>query len=94
MTNPPTLDIQPWRFSSLAYVGIVIGIVLAIAKALVWSKGVFTSEVFGYALAGALIPGAIAYVIAGRRKVRSANKFALAFLALCVVFFLLELLSR
>ena len=94
MANPPIHDIQPWRFSPLAHVGIIIGIVLAIAKALVWSKGVFTSEVFGYALAGALIPGAIAYFIAGRKKVRNANRFALAFLALCVVFFLMELLPR
>ena len=94
MTTPPTLGIQPWRFSPLAYVGIVIGIVLAIAQALIWSKGVFTSEVFGYALAGALIPGAIAYAIAGRKKVRNANRFALAFLLLCVVFLIFELLPR
>jgi hypothetical protein len=82
------------RFSALAYVGILVGIFLAIVKAVVWSKGALTSEVFGYALAGALIPGAIAYAIAGRKKARNPNKFALCFLGLCVLFLLLELANR
>jgi ABC-type Fe3+-siderophore transport system permease subunit len=84
----------PKGFSALAYVGIIVGVFLAIVKALVWSKGAFTSEVFGYAVAGALLPGAIAYAIAGRKKVRNPNKFALCFVALCVFFLLLEVANR
>jgi hypothetical protein len=56
-----------WRRGP-AYVGIMVGVLLAIVKALIWSKGAFTSEVFGYALAGAVIPGAIAYAIAGTKE--------------------------
>lgn len=93
--NRPSTDGQAQQgFSVLAYVGIVVGICLAIVKALVWSKGVFTSEVFGYALAGALIPGAIAYAIAGRKKVRNPNRFALWFVSLCIFFLLFELAPR
>src|SRR5258708_21207668 len=54
-TNPRT-----GRFSPLAWMGIVVGILLAIVKALIWSKGVLNAEVFGYALAGGVVPGAIA----------------------------------
>jgi dipeptide/tripeptide permease len=50
--------------------------------------------VFGYALAAAVIPGAIAYAIAGRKKVRNPNKFALSFLLLSIFFLLLELAHR
>ena len=94
MPSPPPVGSQSWQFSPLAYVAIIIGILLAIVKAFVWSGGIFTGEVFGYALAGAMIPGAIAYAIAGRRKVRNPNRFALAFLLLCIVFLLLELNSH
>jgi hypothetical protein len=94
MDHRPSTDGQAQGFSVLAYVGITVGICLAIARALVWSKGVFTSEVFGYALAGALIPGAIAYAIAGRKKVRNPNRFALWFVSLCIFFLLLELAPR
>jgi ABC-type Fe3+-siderophore transport system permease subunit len=75
-------------------VAIITGIALAILKAFVWSKGVFTSDVFGYAFAGALIPGAIAYAIARRKKERNPNRFALSFLLLCIFFLLLELSHR
>jgi ABC-type Fe3+-siderophore transport system permease subunit len=94
MDYRPPVNGPPKGFSALAYLGMMVGIFLAIVKALVWSKGGFTSEVFGYAIAGALIPGAIAYAIAGRKKVRSPNKFALCFVALCVFFLLLELTNR
>jgi hypothetical protein len=94
MDNRPNTDVQAKGFGMLAYVGIIFGICLAIVKAFVWSKGVFTSEVFGYALAGALIPGVIAYAIAGRKKVRNLNMFSLWFVSLCVFFLLLELAHR
>jgi hypothetical protein len=37
-----------------------------------------------------LIPGGIAYSIAGREKVRNGNRFALRFILLSVFFLLLE----
>ena len=94
MDNLVRIDGPGQGFSVLAYVGIIVGVILAIAKALVWSKGLFTSEVFGYALAGAMIPGAIAYAIAGRKKVRNPNRFALWFLLLCIFFLVLEFVNR
>jgi hypothetical protein len=94
MSNEPIPDAKAQGFGAMAYVAIVVGIALAILKAFVWSKCAFTSEVFGYALAGALIPGAIAYAIAGRKKARNPNRFALWFLSLCIFFLLLELSHR
>jgi len=94
MPTQLTADAKTQGFGVLASIGVIVGIFLAIVKAFVWSKGAFTSEVFGYALAGALVPGAIAYVIAGRKKVRNPNRFALSFLLLCLFFLLLELSHR
>lgn len=94
VSNEPTPDAKAEGFGAMAYVAIVVGIALAILKGFVWSKGVFTSEVFGYALAGALIPRAIAYPIGRRKKGRSPNRFALWFLSLCIFFLLLELSHR
>jgi hypothetical protein len=94
MDNRPSTEVQAKGFGVLAYVGIIVGICVAIVKAFVWSKGVFTSEVFGYALAGALMPGVIAYAIAGRKKVRNPKMFSLWFVSLCVFFLLLELAHR
>ncbi len=94
MSSEPIPDAKALGFSAMAYVAILVGIALALLKAFVWSKGVFTSEVFGYALAGALIPGGIAYAIAARKKVRNPNRFALWFLLLCIFFLLLELSHR
>jgi ABC-type Fe3+-siderophore transport system permease subunit len=88
------LDTKAQGFGPIAYLAIIVGIALAILKVIVWSKGRFTSEVFGYALAGALIPGAIAYAIAGRKKARNPNRFALSFLLLSIFFLLLELSHR
>ena len=39
--------------------------------AIVKAKGVLNAEVFGYKLAGAVVPGAIAYAVAGRAKERN-----------------------
>ena len=94
MDNRAPINVHAQGFSVLASVGIIVGVLLAVVKALVWSKGAFTSEVFGYALAGAVIPGAIAYAIAGRKKARNPNRFALLFLLLCILFLLLELTHR
>jgi len=56
-TSMPETNPRTGRFSPLAWMGIVVGILLAIVKALIWSKGVLNAEVFGYALAGAVVPG-------------------------------------
>lgn len=77
-------------FGLTAWIGVLFGILIGIGKALIWSKGIFSSEVFGYAVAAVVIPGAIAYAIAGREKVRNGNRFALWFLLLSVFFLLLE----
>jgi hypothetical protein len=77
-------------FGLTAWIGVLFGILIGIAKALIWSRGFFSSEVFGYAVAAVCIPGAIAYAIAGREKVRNGNRFALWFLMLSVFFLLLE----
>ena len=78
-------------FGLTAWIGILFGILIGIAKAFIWSRGAFGSEVFGYAVAAVLVPGAIAYAIAGREKVRNGNRFALWFLLLSVFFLLLEI---
>ena len=82
---------EPRGFSPLAIIAVILGLLLAIAKGFVWSKGNWNAEVFGYVLAGALLPGAIAYAIAGRKKARNPNRFALWFFVLCLVSLLLEI---
>jgi len=94
MPDQTISDPKTQPFGVLALLGVVVGILLAIAKALVWSRGAFSAEVVGYAFAGAVIPGGIAYAIAGRKKVRNANKFALSFLLLSIFFLLIELSQR
>jgi hypothetical protein len=78
-------------FGLTAWIGILFGVLIGIAKALIWSRGAFGSGVFGYAISAVLVPGAIAYAIAGREKVRNGNRFALWFLLLSVFFLLLEI---
>ncbi len=74
----------------LAILGIVAGIFLAFLRAWIWSLGEFGGEAFGYALSGVLIPGLIAYAIAGRKKVRDLNRFGLAFFLVSAIGFALE----
>ena len=73
------------RLNLPAWTAIIVGILLANISALIWSRGIFNLEAFGYAVAGALLPGAIAYGIAGREKDRNLNRFAAWFLAVSVV---------
>ena len=77
-------------FGPTAWIGVLFGILMGIGKALIWSRGMLSSEVFGYAVAAVFVPGAIAYAIAGREKVRNGNRFALWFLLMNVFFLLLE----
>jgi hypothetical protein len=83
-------DPRPKPFGVLAVLGIMLGVVLSIVKALIWSGGTVNAEVLGYALAGIAIPGVIAFAVAGLGKLRNPNRFALTFCALSLVFLLLE----
>jgi hypothetical protein len=84
---------QKSRLNWAGAIAIAIGCMLAIAQALIWSKGIITAEVTGYATAGIIVPGLIAYAIAGRRAKRNWNKFSLWFVMLCAFFLLLEVNS-
>ena len=79
MPDQTISDPKAQPFGVLALAGIILGILLAMVKAFVWSRGAFSAEVEGYAFAAAMIPGATAYAIAGRRKARNPNRFALSF---------------
>ncbi len=81
-------------FGVLAWIAVAVACLFGIAKAVVWSKGVFTAEVFGYALTGALVPLAIAYAIAGRQKVRNGTRFALWLVGFSLFFYLIERTSH
>jgi len=43
-------------FGLTAWIGILFGILIGIAKAFIWSRGAFDSEIFGYAIAAILVP--------------------------------------
>src|ERR1700690_3766512 len=90
MNSGPSRDIQAGSPGILAFIAIIFGIALAILKAWIWSGGIVNAEGFGYALAGIIIPGLIAYAIAGRTKVRNPNRFALVFCGISLFFLLLE----
>ncbi len=65
-------------------------IALSFLKAKIWSGGTFTSESFGYAVGSLLTAAAVAYAIAGRRKVRNWFRFNLWLCGFCLLFLLLE----
>jgi hypothetical protein len=54
------------------------------------AQGVLNAEVFGYALAGTVVPGAIAYAVAGRAKERNSKQFAIWLLFLGIFFLYLN----
>jgi hypothetical protein len=83
--------------SAIGWLGIcciIFGCLMSGLKALIWSKGFITAEVIGYAAGAVLLPGVIAYAIAGRVKQRNWNKFGFWFTALCFFFLLLEISSK
>jgi uncharacterized membrane protein len=91
MTSSEQLATVPGKpVGILGLIGFFAGIVLAYLKALKWSHGTMTAEVFGYAVGGVLLPFLISYVIAGRRKSRDWNKVGIWFLLLSLVFYLIE----
>lgn len=58
---------------------VLLGIALSVARALLWSRGVSTAEVSGYATSTLLMSSVVAYLIAGRKKNRKPVSFGLIF---------------
>lgn len=79
------------HFGLIFWVCIIVGVLLNLFHALVWSGGGWTGEAQGYALGCLLLPTLIAYLAAGRRKVRNPTNFGLWFCGISLLFFLIEL---
>jgi|SRR5690242_6282800 len=71
-----------------------LGAATSVWRAKIWSGGALTSESLGYAVGSLLMAAAIAYAIAGRRKVRNWFRFSLWLCGFCLLFLLLEVLNR
>jgi len=84
--NPPAFN----HLGIFAIAGIAVGILLAFFRAWIWSGGDFGGEAVGYAFSGVLIPGLIAYAVAGRKKARNLNRFAFVFLGVSFLVFATE----
>jgi hypothetical protein len=82
---------MPKRFGFIFWVCIIVGVLLSFATARVWSNGQWTGEAQGYAVGCMLFPALIAYLFAGRKKVRNPDIFGLWFCGSSLLFFLLEL---
>ena len=89
--DPVSPTPPPKRFGPIFWVCIVVGVLLSFATARVWSNGEWTGEAEGYAVGTMLFPALIAYLFAGRKKVRNPDLFGLWFCGSCFLFFLLEL---
>ena len=87
---PPPLS--PAKRALVAFL-VLLGIALSVAKALLWSRGVWSAEVSGYAISAILIPLVISYLIAGRKKNRKPVLFGLIFAGIAFAFCLMELSS-
>jgi hypothetical protein len=86
----PDLERKPNSFGPFAYLGILVGVALSVAKALVWSSGSFDAEVSGYAIGAIATALLVAYLIGGRKKVRNPNLFSLSFCGICLLLYLME----
>lgn len=84
---------RPLSPAKRALVGLLVllGIALSVTKALLWSRGVWTAEVSGYAIGALLTSSVVAYLIAGRKKNRRPVFFGLIFVGISFVLCLLEL---
>jgi hypothetical protein len=70
---------------------VFLGIAFSVAKALLWSRGVWNAEACGYAIGGLLISLVTAYLIAGREKNGKPVSFGLIFAGISLFLCLLEL---
>ena len=95
MDNAPTPDVptSSKHYGLVFWVCLVFGVLLCFFTAQVWSNGQWTDEAQGYALGSLVFNGLIAYLIAGRRKVRNPSLFGLWFCGLCLLSYLLELIG-
>jgi len=86
---------QPLSPAKRALVGllVLVGIALSVPTALLWSRGVWTVEVLGYAISALLMSLVGAYLIAGRKKNRKPVLFGLIFVGISFLC-LLELSNR
>lgn len=87
---PPEPPPEKKRHRVFAYLGIALGLFLALFRSWVWSYGFFSAEMLGPALGFALLPALIAYLVAGRKSVRNFNRFAIYFSWLSLLFFLVS----
>ena len=75
-------------------IGCILGVMAAVIRGWIWSRGQMGGEGVGYAVGGILVQSGIAYLFAGRRKKRNWTKFGLIFMSLGIVFLLLELSAQ
>lgn len=87
---PPSPSLSPAKRALVALL-VLLGIALCVVKALLWSRGVWTAEVSGYAIGAILMSSVVAYLIAGRKKNRKPVAFGLIFVAISFVLCLMEL---
>ncbi len=76
------------------WLGVSGGVALSVLRALVWSHGSWNAEVAGYAASGVIVPGLLAYLIGGRKRVRSPIRFGITFFVAALIVFLLEFSNR
>ncbi len=82
------------EFAIYAIAGIVPSFALSAYRAYVWAHYRWSVQAFSYATTSCLLTALIAYVIAGRKKVRSGIRFAFWTVLISVFYLLLELGSR
>jgi hypothetical protein len=86
MDSTPQLASVPGKpVKIVGAIAFLLGIGHAWVAAMHWSHHHVTSQAFGFAAAGILIPFLFAYAIAGRRKARDWNKVGLWFFLVSIV---------
>jgi hypothetical protein len=88
--SPSPNPLSPAKRALVAFL-VLLGVALSVAKALLWSRGVWNAEVSGYAIGALFMSSVVAYLIAGRKKNRKPVLFGLIFVGISFVLCLLEL---
>ena len=71
----------------LGFLGVALGMFVALFRAWIRYYGTVNAEMMGAVFGSALLPALIAYLIAGRKRVRNFNRFGFWFAGLSIVFF-------
>ena len=87
---PPPQPLSPAKRTVVVLL-VFLGIALSVAKALLWSGGVWNAEISGYAIGGILMSLIVSYPIAGRKKNRKPVRFGLIFAGVAFALCLMEL---